>query len=52
MKQNIKDSLIILLFIVSLAFLAGCSTFKGLANYRSQQKDKCECAPAWGCQFN
>lgn len=52
MKQTIKDACVILFFVLSLAFLAGCSTIKGLANYRSQQKDKCECAPTWGCQFN
>ena len=50
MKENIKAIVIVIFFVLSMYMLSGCAALKGLADYRSGQKDKCECAPAWGCQ--
>ena len=51
MNKDLRDLYLLALLIALTTLLSGCATFKQTANWRAEQKEKCECAPAWGMGF-
>jgi hypothetical protein len=47
-KKDFTTLMVLISALLIGVALSGCSTFKGLADYRAKQKDKCVCPQVWG----